>query len=133
MDRKLKRAAKNHHKRKAKNNPFADLIDSTEDFKQSILYQNGNPERLIYFGNNECLSVQIFKLDSGLEILGFRRNTENRDIPFQVKQYFKEKLFPGKWGIETFPPADQLIDSANIYWLAILDEPVWNFKGVNLF
>ncbi len=37
--------------------------------------------------------------------------------------------YPGQWAVEAFPPADQLVDEANIYHLFVLeDAPV----GLNI-
>ncbi len=37
--------------------------------------------------------------------------------------------YPGRWGVQVFPPEDQLVDSKNVYHLFVLEgEP----EGLNL-
>ncbi len=31
--------------------------------------------------------------------------------------------YPGKWAVQCFPPADQLVDGKNVYHLFVCDDP----------
>lgn len=38
-----------------------------------------------------------------------------------------DRVYPGQWAIEFFPPREELVDEANIYHLFVLDEPPVGF------
>lgn len=36
--------------------------------------------------------------------------------------------YPGKWAVQCFPPAEELVDEVNMYHLFVLDEPPHGFN-----
>lgn len=46
----------------------------------------------------------------------------------EVWEAFAEK-YPGKWAVQCFPPADQLVDGKNVYHLFVCDTPP---SGLNI-
>lgn len=129
--RKERRAAKAHHIRLAKKASWYDpLIDKTEGYIDNIRSKGKSADNFKYFGKNDLLSICVFEFDK-LYLLGFRRNTEERDIPWVVKQVWKknikfndEFIFADLWGFEAFPPYESLIDGADMYWMMIPKEPI---------
>lgn len=51
------------------------------------------------------------------------RNVSETDIPWAAMQRIKDEIFgPRRVAVEVFPPADELVDEANMYHLWILPE-----------
>lgn len=46
----------------------------------------------------------------------------------QVWEAFTKK-YPGRWAVQCFPPADQLVDGKNVYHLFLCDEVP---RGLNI-
>lgn len=135
--RAMRKAEKNFHEKKAAKACWDDpLDDKTEDCRESLLGK-GIDGRHIEFHANEVLSVTIFKLPKAT-ILGYRLNTQDKDIPWRVKHTIKEMLGYGdKWGFEAYPPACEVVDDANMYWVFIPagDANIWdmNFNNYTLY
>lgn len=62
--------------------------------------------RLTAFG--DALYVRIHRKD--MAVMGFRELWETF-----------ERLYPGKWAVQVFPPRDRLLDQANKYHLYVYD------------
>lgn len=55
----------------------------------------------------------------------------NDDAPMSWREVWEafQRVYPGKWACEFFPPASELIDEANVYHLYVLEEEP---RGVNI-
>ena len=49
----------------------------------------------------------------------------------QVWQAFQD-VYPGRWALELYPPAEELVDDANVYHLWLLPEGWRPPEGMNL-
>lgn len=135
--RAMRRLEKRYHDTKAKKkSPFAPMDDRTEEYAEMILKNGRDPQQLKFMLVNDVLTIQIFEWPDRLRVMGFRNNNESSNLSWAVKQYWKEQLFPGHWGVEAFPPKDDLVDAANMYWVQILpggEQPPFNFKERELW
>jgi len=119
-NRALRRYEKSVHKNKAKNSRYDDpLVNQTTDFKLQLIERDKNPRCVRGFYSNDMISIQEFEYED-MFVLGFRHNTQKKDIPWSVKQYWKNKLgYESFFGYEAFPSITETVDEANMYWIMI--------------
>lgn len=128
----------NRHERRAKQSAFkkqvkkvikSDEWGSWSDVHSNVFahkFENG-----VKFFNNDIYSVQIFN-DNGQIVAGIRRHDESSNIPWSHKQRIKNELFGTESTfVEVFPPASELVDQANLFWLWEMrhDANVFNLKN----
>lgn len=120
LNRQMRRLEKAHHRKEANLGKWDDPLDEdTEGYRNKVIENKKSSKHLEFFGSNKLLSIVVFTFDD-MYIMGFRRNTSDKDIPWHVKYYWKEDFgFNTLMGYECFPPKDKLIDQANMYWMMI--------------
>lgn len=116
--REMRRAEKTYHAKKAATTSWKDPFeDDVESYKQLLLSKGIDPKHIMHFYKNGVITVTVFDFPE-VEILSYRLNTEGKDIPWKIKQKIKERIGYGeRWGFEAFPPDDQVVDAANLYWV----------------
>lgn len=80
--------------------------------------------RLKSYWKNNIYSAQIIRTEKGC-VIGIRRHDQSTEVPWAHKQRIKNELFwKGAQAVEIFPPEDELIDGANMFWLWVLEKPI---------
>ena len=120
-----RRLAKKYHRKKAQKSNWKDeMEDGTLGWIELIKKRGFEPVDFKKFVSNDVLSITICENEERV-ILGFRLNTEDKDIPWRVKQYWKNRLGYGYlFGYEAYPNDGDLFDTANMYWMVIPKEPI---------
>lgn len=92
------------------------------------LFDRPGKHRILSYDKNNIYSAQVLKVDSG-KLLGIRRHDQSTDIPWSHKQRIKNEIMgPESQGIEIFPPNDELIDGANMFWVWFPDNKLSGFE-----
>jgi len=136
--REMRRLEKSYHAKKARTCSWEEpLEDQGDDYRASLIGKGINPKNLAHFYVNEVLTISVFKFPQ-VTMLGYRLNTQEKDIPWSVKNAIKAKIGYGdKWGFEAFPPEGCVVDGANMYWVFIPEEGATfvdvNFNNYNIF
>lgn len=137
--REMRRAEKTFHAAKARKFSWDDTLeDDIEGCKELLLSKGVDPRNVKHFYKNGVISITVFEYPGGHTLLGFRQNTQDKDIPWRVKHVLKAAIGYGdRWGFEAFPPEDQLVDAANMYWVILPGENATlydlNFRTYRLY
>ena len=68
---------------------------------------------------------------TSLGLATYLRVFRNDDAPMSWREVWEAfaRVYPGRWAVQFFPPASELIDEANVYHLYMLEEVP---QGVNI-
>lgn len=135
MNRKQRRHSKSYYSKKLKSVTFDKFENMTTEMKSKRFAAGKLNKDFIGFYKNSIYSVQIFAKDK-FDLLGIRRHDEKPIRNWKSLQRIKVELgYKNNWAIECFPPEDQLVDAANMYWLWVYPDgeaPPVNLKGTKL-